>query len=68
LVVKNNTKAPGSNMCSAYHPVSYVRDHMAKGLELVDFIPRGATGNPQQDLYILRKPTHATRQTDAIRR
>ena len=59
LVVKNNTKAPGSNMCSAYHPMAYVRDTMAAGLELVDFIPEGAKGNPKQDLYLLRKPSLA---------
>jgi SAM-dependent methyltransferase len=56
LVVKNNTKAPGSNTCSAYHPLAYVRDHLASGLELVDFIPEGAKGNPSQDLYVFRRP------------
>ena len=60
LVVKNNTKAPGSNMCSAYHPSAYVRDRMAAGLELVQFVPEGARGNPKQDLYLLRKPKNAT--------
>jgi SAM-dependent methyltransferase len=58
LVVKNNTNAPGSNTCSAYHPTAYVRQHMAPGLEVVEFIPEGATGNPTQDLYVLRKPSH----------
>lgn len=67
LVVKNNTKAPGSNMCSAYHPVAYVRDHMAPGLELVEFIPEGAKGNPRQDLYILRKPERSNPRTDVLR-
>lgn len=67
LVVKNNTKAPGSNMCSAYHPPAYVRDRMAPGLELVDFIPEGAKGNPRQDLVVLRKRNEATRRADALR-
>jgi SAM-dependent methyltransferase len=56
LVVKNNVKAPGSNTCSAYHPLAYVREELAQGLELVEHVPQGAKGNPQQDLYVLRKP------------
>jgi SAM-dependent methyltransferase len=60
LVVKNNVKSPGSNTCSAYHPIAYVRNHLAVGLEVVDFIPHGAKGNPQQDLYVLRKPNVAS--------
>jgi len=56
LVVKNDVKAPGSNTCSAYHPLAYVRDHLAAGLELVEFQPQGARGNPHQDLYVLHKP------------
>jgi len=56
LVVKDNVKAPGSNMCSAYHPLAYVRDTLAKRFELVAVVPEGAKGNPAQDLYLLRKP------------
>ncbi|HET6311082.1 MAG TPA: class I SAM-dependent methyltransferase [Candidatus Nitrosotalea sp.] len=56
LVVKNNINAPGSNTCSAYHPMAFVRDRLAAGLQVVDFIPEGARGNPKQDLYVLRKP------------
>ena len=54
--MKNEVKAPGSNTCSAYHPLAYVRDHLSVGLELVDFQPLGARGNPHQDLYVLHKP------------
>ena len=56
LVVKNNVDAPGSNTCAAYHPLAYVRDRLASGLELVEFVPSGAKGNPRQDLYVLRVP------------
>src|ERR1700682_191971 len=56
LVVKNNVNAPGSNTCSAYHPQTFVRDTLAGDLQVVDFIPEGARGNPKQDLYVLRKP------------
>jgi SAM-dependent methyltransferase len=55
LVVKNNTKAPGSNSCSAYHPFAYVRDSLAQGFEIAEFVPGGARGNPVQDLYVLRR-------------
>lgn len=67
LVVKNNTKAPGSNMCSAYHPPGYVQNRMAPGLELVEFTPEGARGNPRQDLYVLRKPRNATQLPSSLR-
>lgn len=56
LVVKNDVKAPGSNTCAAYHPHAYVRDRLSVNLELVDFQPEGATGNPHQDLYVFHKP------------
>ena len=57
LVVKN-AGASGSNTCSAYHPMSYIRDRLARGFELVDFQPGGALGVPHQDLVLLRaKPT-----------
>jgi SAM-dependent methyltransferase len=59
LVVKNNVNAPGSNTCAAYHPFEYVRDRLASGLELAEFVPSGAKGNPRQDLYVLRKPDRA---------
>lgn len=57
LVVKNNVRAPGSNACSAYHPLAYVRDHLAGSLDLTAFVREGAKGNPVQDLYILSKPS-----------
>ena len=56
LVVKNNVKAPGRNTCAAYHPATYVREVLAPGLELIEFVREGARGNPHQDLYVLRKP------------
>jgi SAM-dependent methyltransferase len=56
LVVKNDVKAPGTNMCAAYHPPEYVREELGRGLELVEHVPQGARGNPHQDLYVLRKP------------
>jgi SAM-dependent methyltransferase len=55
LVIKHEA-AEGTNVCGAYHPAQWVRDNLAKGLEVVDFIPRGAR-NANQDIFLLRKPT-----------
>src|SRR5262249_27140661 len=44
----------GTNLCSAFHPESYVRTHLANGLDVVEFSPQGAVGNPHQDLTVLR--------------
>lgn len=45
----------GSNLCSAFHPPSYVKERLAVRFEVVAFVPEGATGNPHQDLYLLRR-------------
>jgi 2-polyprenyl-3-methyl-5-hydroxy-6-metoxy-1,4-benzoquinol methylase len=45
----------GTNLCSAFHPPSYVKDRLAAGLEVAEFVPEGAKGNPHQDLYLLKK-------------
>ncbi len=55
LVVLGSKRA-GSNDCAAFHPESYVRESLAQGLDVVDFVPEGALGNPYQDAYLLRKP------------
>jgi SAM-dependent methyltransferase len=46
----------GGNDCTAFHPEPYVRETLARGLEVVDFLPEAARGNPWQDVYLLRKP------------
>jgi SAM-dependent methyltransferase len=43
----------GQNKCCAYHPEKYVRDKLARGWDLVDFVEQGAW---TQDVYLLRKP------------
>jgi SAM-dependent methyltransferase len=45
----------GTNLCSAYHPEPYLRDTFAQGFALLEIEPEGATGNPTQDLVLLRK-------------
>jgi SAM-dependent methyltransferase len=49
-------KAAGANLCSTFHSPAFVRDHISDGWELVEHVPRGALGCPQQDLVVLRKP------------
>lgn len=47
-------EAVGQNHCAAFHPPSYVRNILAREYEVLEFIPKGALGNPQQDAYLLR--------------
>jgi len=54
LVVRGSDE-PGRNVCGAYHPERYVRDRLAEGFTVVDFVAEGASGNPYQDLFLLRK-------------
>jgi SAM-dependent methyltransferase len=54
LVVRRDDR-PGSNVCGAYHPEAYVRERLARGFTVVDFVREGAAGNPHQDLWLLRK-------------
>jgi SAM-dependent methyltransferase len=49
-------EAAGSNLCTTFHPPVFVSERLARGWEFVKQIPRGAAGNPQQDLVVLRKP------------
>lgn len=44
----------GKNICTAFYSEKYVREHLTRGCEVVDFVPEGAKGNPTQDVYLLR--------------
>ena len=46
----------GQNACGAFHPEHYVREVLAADFEVLEFLSRGALGNPPQDLYLLRRP------------
>jgi len=47
----------GSNLCTTFHPESYIRTRFAPGLELLEHTPDGGTvGSRRQDLVVLRKP------------
>ncbi|HJX47181.1 MAG TPA: class I SAM-dependent methyltransferase, partial [Gaiellaceae bacterium] len=45
----------GTNLCSAYHPETYLRDTFAGGFAFLELEAEGARGNPTQDLVLLRK-------------
>jgi SAM-dependent methyltransferase len=53
-------KAAGANLCSTFHSPAFVRDRIADGWELVEHVPRGALGCPEQDLILLRRPQITT--------
>ena len=53
LVVRNAAEA-GSNRCGVFFSEDYVRRHLAPGFVVRDYAPRGARGNPPQDLVLLQ--------------
>jgi SAM-dependent methyltransferase len=51
----------GSNLCTTFHPESYVRTRLAPGLKLLEHTPDGGTlGSREQDLVVFRKPAPGT--------
>jgi SAM-dependent methyltransferase len=55
IVVRFGEEA-GTNLCSAYHPESYVRRNLSGSFSIVLSRPRAAAGSGNQDVYLLRKP------------
>jgi SAM-dependent methyltransferase len=55
-LVTRYQEAGGTNLCSIYHPESYVREQLASDFTWVLSQPRGAAGNGNQDMYLLRRP------------
>jgi SAM-dependent methyltransferase len=54
-VVVRWEEVAGTNLCTAFHPPSYVRDRLAARFDLLDFVGEGAKGNPHQDLFVFRR-------------
>jgi len=54
-LVTRYARAAGSNLCSVFHPESYVRRVLAEGFEVLHFLPEGARGNLHQDAWLLRR-------------
>jgi len=49
-------EVPGTNLCTTFHPPAWVRKRLLPhGFEEVSFVPEGASGNPYQDLFLLRR-------------
>ncbi|PWU24684.1 MAG: hypothetical protein C5B48_05135 [Candidatus Rokuibacteriota bacterium] len=46
--------SPGTSLCSAYHPVEYVRRRMAGDFEVLE--QRPAADDASHDLHLFRKP------------
>ena len=70
LVVRNDAEA-GSNRCGFFLSEDYVRRHLAPGFVVRDYAPRGARGNPPQDLVLLQAhaphPNRSPHQEPQIR-
>jgi SAM-dependent methyltransferase len=54
--------APGTSLCSAYHPPEYVQERLASDYELVAFRP--ATEDGRHDMHLFRKPAHSVSTTE----
>lgn len=52
LVVRNGSK-PGTNACMVFHAFDYVKEKLASGFEIIEFVE----GRDAQDVYLLRKRT-----------
>jgi SAM-dependent methyltransferase len=55
-VVVRWEQVAGTNLCTTFHPPSYVRERLAERFESLDFLAEGAKGNPYQDLFVFRRP------------
>jgi SAM-dependent methyltransferase len=55
-IVTRNDHDAGCNLCSTFHPVSYVREQLSEGLLEVEFIA-GRRGSLTQDVWLFRKST-----------
>jgi SAM-dependent methyltransferase len=54
-LVTRHERASGTNLCSAYHPESYVRGEWTCEFVVCEFAPAGTRDGIFQDLYLLRK-------------
>jgi hypothetical protein len=45
----------GSNLCTAFHPRTWIASHLRAPLDLVEQLDEGAAGMPRQDLYVFTR-------------
>ena len=53
LVAKDEGGGSGTSLCTTCHMERYVRETLAKGFPVADFVPQGLARH--QDVYLLRK-------------
>ena len=51
-----SSELSGTNVCAAFHSEPYIRQHLAQGLEVIEYFPRGMPDGTEQDIYLFRKP------------
>ena len=51
-----SSELSGTNICTAFHSEPYIRQHLAQGLDVIEYIPRGMPDGTEQDIYLFRKP------------
>ncbi len=54
-LVDRGARRKGCNDYATFHPPGFVREKLATGFTVVEFLPQGARGNPRQDVYLLKK-------------
>lgn len=59
LLVCQYEKYRGQIFCQTYHPARYVREILARGFSVLDYLPEGARGNPEQDLFLLSRDNNS---------
>ena len=59
--VVRSRRVAGTNLCTAFHPASYIQTHFAEHFELLAHVEEGAIGTPHQDLLVMRKRPSPTR-------
>ena len=55
LPVVRGEDVAGTNRCGVYFSEAYIRNGFSGEFRVVDFVPRGAIGNPHQDLTLLER-------------
>lgn len=61
LVIREEHRS-GENACAVFHPVSYVREKLARELNVVDFVPGGRETDTLHDVHLLKKPLSSRSQ------
>jgi len=58
-LVVQATRYAGKNLCAAFHPERYIREHVAKTYRLLQIVPASEGSDFTQDLVLLQRGTAA---------